>query len=79
MKTKTKLIIGALTGVAAVFATSKALDKLVHEHLHRDGIAVIKHKLMTKKNSEDFANNPEVNLGKLFPGRSGLAIRKRSA
>ena len=66
MKTKTKLIIGALTGVAAVFATSKALDKLVHEHLHRDGIAVIKHKLMTKKNREDFANNPEVNLGKLF-------------
>ena len=66
MKAKTKLIIGALTGVAAVFATSKALDKLVHEHLHREGIAVIKHKLMSKKNREDFANNPDVNLGKLF-------------
>ncbi|MBO5715788.1 MAG: alpha/beta hydrolase [Clostridia bacterium] len=66
MKTKTKLIVGALSGVAATFALSKTLDKLVDEHLHRDGIAVIKHKLMTKKNREDFASNPEVNLGKLF-------------
>ena len=66
MKTKTKLIIGALSGVAAALVANKALDKLVHEHLHRDGIAVIKRKLMTKKNQEDFASNPEVNLGKLF-------------
>ncbi|MBR2381129.1 MAG: alpha/beta hydrolase [Clostridia bacterium] len=66
MKTKTQLIIGALSGVAAAFALKKTLDKLVHEHLHRDGIAVIKRKLMSEKNREDFASNPEVNLGKLF-------------
>ena len=46
MTTKTKLIIGALSGVAAALVANKALDKLVHEHLHRDGIAVIKRKLM---------------------------------
>lgn len=66
MKTKTKLAIGALSGVASAFAMNKALDKLVHEHLHRDGIAVIKRKLMSKKNREEFDSNPEVNLGRLF-------------
>ena len=66
MKTKAKLAIAALSGVATVFAANKILDKLVHEHLHREGIAVIKRKLMTKKNREDFDSNPEVNLGRLF-------------
>ena len=66
MKTKSKLAIAALSGVATVFAVNKILDKLVHEHLHREGIAVIKRKLMTKKNREDFDSNPEVNLGRLF-------------
>lgn len=66
MKTKSKLAIAALSGVATVFAANKILDKLVHEHLHREGIAVIKRKLMTKKNREDFDSNPEVNLGRLF-------------
>ena len=70
MKLKTKITLGAaatvVTGVAAGLALNKKIDKLVDEHLHRDGIAVIKRKLMTKKNQEDFASNPEVNLGKLF-------------
>ena len=66
MKTKTKLAIGALSGVVTLFAINKTLDNLVHEHLHRDGISVIKRKLMSKKNREDFESNPEVNLGRLF-------------
>ena len=44
----------------------KFIDKLIHEHLHRDGIAVIKRKLMSEKNREDFANNPDVKSGKEF-------------
>jgi alpha-beta hydrolase superfamily lysophospholipase len=52
--------------VVALISLNKTLDKLVHEHLHKDGIAVIKRKLMSKKNREDFENNPEVNLGRLF-------------
>lgn len=69
MKSITKIAIGTLAAagaVAAGVAISKKIDKLVDEHLHRDGIAVIKHKLMSKKNREDFANNPEVVLGRLF-------------
>lgn len=69
MKRKTKFVLGALTvvgGVVAGFAINKKIDALVDEHLHRDGIAVIKRKLMSKKNREDFANNPEVILGHLF-------------
>ena len=69
MKRKTKFVLGALAlagGVAAGFAINKKIDALVDEHLHRDGIAVIKRKLMSKKNREDFANNPEVILGHLF-------------
>ena len=37
----------------------KLTDKLINEHLHRDGISVIKRKLMSKKNREDFASNSE--------------------
>ena len=69
MKRKTKFVLGALAlagGVAAGFAINKKIDALVDEHLHRDGIAIIKRKLMSKKNREDFANNPEVILGHLF-------------
>ena len=44
----------------------KLINKLVDQNLHRDGISVVKRKLMSKKNQEDFANNPEVNLGKIF-------------
>ena len=66
MKTKTKLVIGAISSVAAALAINKIINNLVHEHLHREGISVIKRKLMTKKNREDFDSNPEVNLGRLF-------------
>ena len=66
MKTKTKLVIGALSGVAAILAINKCVDNLVHEHLHRDGISIVKRKLMSKKNREEFDSNPEVNLGRLF-------------
>ena len=69
MKLKTKFALGTLAvvgGVAAGFAINKKIEKLVDEHLHRDGISVIKHNLMNKKNREDFANNPEVILGHLF-------------
>ncbi len=69
MKKQTKLALGILSvagGIAAGFAINKKIEKMVDEHLHRDGIAVIKRKLMTKKNREDFANNPEVILGRLF-------------
>lgn len=69
MKNKTKLALGAIAAVgtvAAGFAINKKLDNLVDEHLHRDGISVIKRNLMSKKNREDFANNPEVVLGHLF-------------
>ncbi len=69
MKRKTKFVLGAAAvvgGIAAGFAINKKIDALVDEHLHRDGIAVIKRNLMTKKNREDFANNPEVILGHLF-------------
>ena len=69
MKTKTKLTLGALAiagGVAAGIAINKKINALVDEHLHRDGISVIKRKLMSKKNREDFENNPEVILGRLF-------------
>ena len=69
MKKKTKITIGALAvvgGIAAGFAIKQKIEKIVDEHLHRDGIAVIKRNLMSKKNREDFANNPEVILGRLF-------------
>ncbi len=69
MRTDYKLALGALavTGtIAAGFAIKKKIEKLVDEHLHRDGIAVIKRKLMTKKNREDFANNPDVIAGREF-------------
>ena len=69
MKRKTKFVLGALAlagGVAAGFTINKKIDALVDEHLHRDGISVIKRNLMSKKNREDFANNPEVILGHLF-------------
>lgn len=69
MKNKTKFALGAIAAVgtvAAGFAINKKLDNLVDEHLHRDGISVIKRNLMSKKNREDFANNPEVVLGHLF-------------
>ena len=69
MKNKTKLALGALTvvgGIATGFAVKKKINALVDEHLHRDGISVIKRKLMSKKNREDFENNPEVILGRLF-------------
>ena len=58
----------------------KLTDKLINEHLHRDGIAVIKRKLMSKKNREDFANNPEVNLGKIFyteTKKTDISIKNR--
>lgn len=69
MKSKTKFTLSALAvvgGVATGIAIKKKIDKLVDEHLHRDGISVIKRKLMSKKNREDFENNPEVILGRLF-------------
>lgn len=69
MKNKTKFALGALTfvgGIAAGFAINKKIDNLVDEHLHRDGISRPKPKLMSKKNRDDFANNPEVILGHLF-------------
>ena len=69
MKNKTKLTLGALAvvgGIASGFAIKKKINSLVDEHLHRDGISVIKRKLMSKKNREDFENNPEVILGRLF-------------
>lgn len=69
MKNKTKFTLGALAivgGIAAGLSIKKKINSIVDEHLHRDGIAVIKRKLMSKKNREDFENNPEVILGRLF-------------
>ena len=69
MKRKTKIALGALAvagGVAAGFAIKRKTEKLVDEHLHREGISVIKRKLMSKENREAFANNPEIILGHLF-------------
>lgn len=69
MKKKTKFALGTITvvgGIATGFAIKKKINALVDEHLHRDGISVIKRKLMSKKNREDFENNPEVVLGRLF-------------
>lgn len=58
----------------------KLIDKLVDKNLHRDGISVVKRKLMSKKNQEDFANNPEVNLGKIFYAetpKTDISIKNR--
>ena len=69
MKLKTKIKLGTTAlvgGIAAGFAVNKMLDKLVMTNLSRDGITNTKNKVMSKKNQEDFANNPEVILGTLF-------------
>lgn len=69
MKSKKKIALSALAvagGIATGVAINKKINSLVNEHLHRDGISVIKRKLMSKKNREDFENNPEVVLGRLF-------------
>lgn len=69
MTSTTKLTLGALAvvgGVAAGVAINKKIETIVDEHLHRDGISIIKQNLMSKKNRDDFSNNPEVILGRLF-------------
>ena len=69
MKRKTKVALGIsaiLSSVAAGIAINKKINALVDENLHRDGIAVIKRKVMSQKNIEDFESNPEVILGRLF-------------
>lgn len=67
LKTKIKLgIAGVAGGVIAGITFSKALDRFVEQTLGQKGILEIKHKLMSKKNQEDFANSPEVILGQLF-------------
>ena len=69
MKNNKKIALGVIAiagGVATGLAIKKKINALVDEHLHRDGISVIKRKLMSKKNREDFENNPEVVLGRLF-------------
>ena len=69
MKRKTKVALGIsaiLGSVAAGIAINKKINALVDENLHRDGIAVIKRKVMSQKNIEDFESNPEVILGRLF-------------
>ncbi len=58
----------------------KLIDKLVDKNLHRDGISVVKRKLMSKKNREDFASNSEVNLGKIFYAetpKTDISIKNR--
>lgn len=69
MKRNSKLTLGALAvigGVATGIMINKKINAMVDEHLHRNGIAVVKRKLLSKKNREDFANNPQVILGRLF-------------
>ena len=69
MKPKTKFLLGAAAvvgGAVAGIAINKKIDKLVDENLHRDGIAVIKRKVMSQENIDSFENNPEVILGRLF-------------
>lgn len=69
MKPKTKFLLGAAAvvgGAVAGIAINKKIDKLVDENLHRDGISVIKRKVMSQENIDAFENNPEVILGRLF-------------
>lgn len=69
MKFKTKLKLGAAAAigtVAAGFAINKGIDSLIRQNLSRDGVTNPRHKVMSKKNQEDFAASPEVILGQLF-------------
>jgi fermentation-respiration switch protein FrsA (DUF1100 family) len=67
LKTKIKLGAAAIVGTAAIAALAKGgLDALVKANLSKEGVTNTKHKVMSKKNQEDFANSPEVILGQLF-------------
>lgn len=69
MRLKNKIKLGALGvvgGIVAGVALNKTFNNLVKTHLSREGISSSKGKVMSKKNQDDFANNPETLLGQLF-------------
>lgn len=67
LKNKIRLgVLGVVGGVVASVALHKTFDNLVKTHLSREGISSAKAKVMSKKNQDDFANNPETLLGQLF-------------
>ncbi len=69
MKMKNKIKLGAaalIGGVATGFLLKGAINSMVKANLHRSGIQNPKSSVMSQKNRDDFANNPETILGQLF-------------
>ena len=69
MKLKNKIKLGAVAlvgSVAAGYAFNNLLNKMVHTHLSRDGIAKSKTKLLKNSTRESFVSSPEVLLGQIF-------------